>query len=967
VRFGRSFAGSTAGIPFFLAFLLTLAVSPAQAQTGKVAGKVLDAKTGEPLPFANVVVVGTGLGAMTQDDGSFFIPGVPAGPQEIKVSYIGYVTATQGVVVFPDQTVEVTFRLEPTVAKREEKVEVHAERPLVEVEKASTIRSFTAEEITQLTVEPSLQSVVEQQPGITQDRGRIHFRGGRADEVALIVEGVRMKDVLSGISETKIVSTGSVAEVDIITGGFDAKYGEALSGVVRARLKDGTRNWHGSVSYETDRPFNDWKTDIAEFQLSGPNLLLLGVGRLLGVRETPTFFLDITTQLTDTYLPSIGDLPGKHLVSSYQESFLGRTFRYGRFFYPRADNSWRLAFKTAWKVGRKDKLSLTFTKYIAFDEGFGSVDIGEIDRNNYRYPWAWSRRLDHYYTYSWDQNSFILSWKHTLGANATQDLRFTRFFSAAHRDVAGKHWTEWTPEDRARDRDLPEDQDTPFFIDVGSAPNYRDRYVETWGLAGSWLWTPGAHKLEWGFEAQYENVQYLTLDASTIVCDSISCPKPLGDEFDLFHVYPNTGALYVQDRMEYESFIANIGLRYDYWFPGEQVERLLEEANRPTITPGLREEFYRDTHGLFGHRFKGHLSPRIAVSFPITARDKIFFNYGHFSQRPAYFYVYAKSGSQSSEAFPRIGNPNLNPEVSVQYELGLAHQFRDDMAFKVTVFNKDIYDYPTATTIVLSERTTGRSNFFIYRNLDYARSRGIELELKKRRTHYWSGNISYTYSVAKGKSSDPNLLRQVLESGGDARETELEEIYLWWNRPHKLTAWFNFQVYEDEDPPTLFGWKLPRDFSFNAYYLIRSGRAYTPKTPDGRDAGQRYSKNGPYDTTLNFTLRKGFRFGGLRWVVFLEGWNVFNHRTAISFDWATGKPWEFGKGSLETPYENPAYLNLSDEELVAAVGRTVGPDETLSEVARSIRRTILANYYRYSDPSFYGRPRHFRLGVSMEW
>ncbi|MBU1702474.1 MAG: TonB-dependent receptor [Candidatus Eisenbacteria bacterium] len=957
---------SRLGLLLLLGILFLCHPLQVQAQdTGQIAGTVFDNETGKPLPYANVVAVGTGRGAVSQADGSFLINGVPPGPQEVRASYIGYTLMSIEVVVEVDRTVDADFKLVPE-AQELKTVEVRAERPLVEVDKTSTVRSFNAEELKNLTLETTLNSVVEQQPGITEDRGRLHIRGGRSDETILIVDGVRMKDVLSGNSESGSISARSVAEVDIITGGFNAKYGEALSGVIETRLKDGTEDWHGSFHYETDHVISDWETDHGEFQLSGPNLILQGIQNLFGLGgETPTFFADISGEVTDTNLPSIGDLPGRYLNSSYEDNFFGG-FKYGRFFYPRANNAWRGVFKTAWKLGPKDKVSATLTKSLSFSEGFGDVDIADIDRNNYTYPWVWKNRLDHYYTFTHDQNSFSSTWQHTYGVKTIQTLRLSRFFTSTHRDVAGKHWTEY---DLSQDRDFPYQyyENDPYFIDYGDAPDYRDQYVETWGLTGDWAWTPSNHKMEWGFHSQVEEVQFLTINAASVVCDSLSCSKPLGDEFDLFRVYPTTGAFYLQDAMEYEGFIARLGLRYDYWFPGEQVERLVNEANRPTITEGLKDDFYKDTNGIFGRRFKGHLSPRIGISYPISQRDHVFFHYGHFSQRPAYFYVYAKSGSQSSEAFPRIGNPNLNPEVSVQYEIGMGHQFTNTMALKLTLFNKDIYDYPTSTTIVIPGSTTGRSNYYIYQNIDYARTRGLELELKKRRTNFWSGSVAYTYSVSKGKNSDPNALRQVQEAGGDARETELEEIFLWWNRPHKLAGWLDIRFYEDEQPPKWLGIAWPKDIGLNIYYMIRSGRAYTPQTVDGLESGQKYSRNGPFDSTLNFTLTKGLSFWGKRWEVFLQGWNVFNHRTPRSFDWATGKKYKLGEGSLDSPFENPENLNLSDEELIDVAGYEVGPDQTQEEVATGIRRTIQANISRYANPSYLDDPRHFRLGLTMEW
>jgi outer membrane receptor protein involved in Fe transport len=520
------------------------------------------------------------------------------------------------------------------------------------------------------------------------------------------------------------------------------------------------------------------------------------------------------------------------------------------------------------------------------------------------------------------------------------------------------------------DRDLTDDLNEPYFVDTTYASLYEDHFVEVWSLSGDWALERGSHKIEAGFLSQYESVQYLTVNGRSVDSTACGAPenRPLGTQFDLFYAYPNSGSLYLQDVMNYEGFVARVGLRYDYWFPGELVERLLEEGEQIWITPGLHEEFLEDTHGLFGRRFKGYLSPRAGVSYPITQKDHIFFHYGHFTQIPKYYYVYTKSGSRSGIEFPRIGNPNLQPKRSVQYELGMGHQFSEAMAFKATLFNKDLYDYPSAITLDIPTRESGRSSFFSYRNRDYARTRGFELELKKRRTNFWSGSMAYTFSISKGKASDPNSLSLVQEARGDARESRLEETFLWWNRPHKFTTSLSLRIYEDERPPRWLGLPWPRDLSASLYYVIRSGRPYTPETPDEREAGPPYSKNGPHDSTLDFTLRKGFRVGGTRFVLFLQGWNLLNRRTPLEVDPSTGKPWKLGEGQLFGPRYNPDNLDLPDLELLEITGTPV-PDELalVPEEAEGIRNSIRSNISQNLNPALFGPPRHFRLGLNWEW
>lgn len=915
---------ASAAIVRVLAGLGLVALCFTPVWSGTVKGRVIDKATGKPLAFTNVMVTGTALGAISGEDGSFTILNVPAGTHTLQASYLGYETAKSALAVPETGEATVAFTLSPTVAKKEKEVVITAERPLVEVERANTSRSFNSDELKNLTIQPTLDSVVEQQPGVTRDNGQIHIRGGRAEETLFIVDGVQMRDVLSGDSEGKNVSARSVAEVNIITGGFDAKYGQALSGIVEARIKEGGQQYEGYVGVQSDDLLTDWNTRLIDFQIGGPLPLFDRLLEPIGgeTQQRPTFFMNLAADLTDGYLPSLRDLKGDyHLQSNYQDRILGRSFEYGRFFTPAAANDWRFLLKSAWKASTNHKFVVSATKTLSIDQGFNDSDIAEVNRNRINYPWSWSRSLQRYTTVTHDQNSFVLSWTHTARSNLFHTLKATRFFSSRHNSVDGKLWDE-IPVGAFEEEIL-----TPsYFVGERLASSFRTRATRTLALDWDWQLKTQRHDVQWGARGQYEDVLYLSLDARSIDPQS----APLGDEFDLFHVFPTTGAFYAQDRVAYEDLLVGYGLRYDYWFPGKQVERLFEKLDRPAFNEGTKREWMEDTHGLFGRRFKGHFSPRILVSHPITERDHLFFNYGHFTQRPPYYYVYSKTSSLSSEEFPNIGNPNLNPEVSVQYELGAGHQFRSDMAIKTTVFYKDIYDYPTSTTIILQDRTTSRSNFFVYRNLDYARSRGVELELKRRRSGRTSWSVGYTYSVVKGKSSDPNKLKLVQGLGGDARETSLDEEYMWWNRPHKLSVWWDYRIAPGDREAKLFGRSLPQDLGLNLFYQYQSGRTYTPTDIFGNQTGADYSKNGPHEGLLNGTLRKGYDINGRHLELTLQGWNLFNHRHYLVVDPATG------------------------ERYVPGVGSLVG-------------RTDAITVDRYSDPSQRAEPRHFRLGVGMEF
>jgi outer membrane receptor protein involved in Fe transport len=220
---------------------------------------------------------------------------------------------------------------------------------------------------------------------------------------------------------------------------------------------------------------------------------------------------------------------------------------------------------------------------------------------------------------------------------------------------------------------------------------------------------------------------------------------------------------------------------------------------------------------------------------------------------------------------------------------------------------------------------------FIYRNVDYARSRGIEIEVKKRLSRLWGGNITYTYSLATGKSSDPNTLKLIQEQGGDigAREASLGEEYLWWNRPHKMNVTLQVRVPPGEKR-RLWGVPVPTDWDLTAQWLIQSGKPYTP-TRNSEEIGKRYSSNGPLDNLLDLKIVKYFGPQSLRSKIYLQVDNLFDDRIVRTIDSETG----------EAP--------------VPGVG-------TYRDQGNSIYTA-----YQLSDPSIFGASRSARLGMGIEW
>ena len=221
--------------------LLSLAWSPARAQSpGKISGVITESGTGEPLPGCNVVVAGTRLGGTSGPDGSFFVLNVPPGKYDISASLVGYGGVVQrGVIVNADRTTTVSFTLTGTALAQQEIV-VEAGRPDVEREKTSTSAIIRTDDVQAIAGMRDVGDVL----GLAADITDGHFRGGRQGEELYLLQGMGITNPLNS-SSAFLPIMSAVEEVEVITSGFGAQYGNAQSGVVNISMKEGkTDAWH---------------------------------------------------------------------------------------------------------------------------------------------------------------------------------------------------------------------------------------------------------------------------------------------------------------------------------------------------------------------------------------------------------------------------------------------------------------------------------------------------------------------------------------------------------------------------------------------------------------------------------------------------------------------------------------------------------------------------------------------------
>ncbi len=247
---GRKHAG-------FCVILLLLCVGgagslyarPTDGPTGKIAGRVLEAGTDLGLPGVNVVITGTSIGGVTDVDGYYHILNVPPGTYSVQASFIGFATVTtQNVRVVQDQTSTVNFELREETIEGEEVVIV-AERPIVEMDRTTTTSVIDAEQLEVLPV-TNVRDAINLQAGVVDG----HFRGGRTGEVTYLVNGVPITNAFSKDAAFDI-EQNMVESLEVISGVFNAEYGQATSGVVNIVTKDvpGQMEWLPSRLCWSDR------------------------------------------------------------------------------------------------------------------------------------------------------------------------------------------------------------------------------------------------------------------------------------------------------------------------------------------------------------------------------------------------------------------------------------------------------------------------------------------------------------------------------------------------------------------------------------------------------------------------------------------------------------------------------------------------------------------------------------------
>ena len=932
-----------------------------QSTKGTIKGKVTDGKTGEALPSVNITVKGTYYGAVTDFDGAYTIANINPGTYTIEVSLLGY-KAVQftGYKVSGGQTAALNVKLEETVLSLGQEVVIIGDKPMFNIEETQTRRSITSDDIKVAAVQ-SVQDVVAMQTGVVQSDNEIHIRGGRTYENAYLLDGVSVQDPLAGSGFGLQLAPGSIQEVEVITGGYNAEYGQATSGIVNITTKEGATNYGGSLAYKRDHfGFNDntrsnFNTDIIEASLSGPEPITSTIPGLKGIIPgTLSFFGSFYANLTDGYTRWAEKLSNGAPVGYEQyvpHQLYSTLLDDNTFWTPRAANSWSWLTKLTWRPSPVFKVAYSYAESRVIDQNTQTVQATlEYVEPNPGYQYSYMHILDSANTYTQRNIQHSVTITHTLSSKTFYELRFSLYTAHVRGDANGKFLTLYNePKDIVTlpiqyyniHRDtigvIPGDG----FYDVGDASQWRDHYLAEYTFKGDLTNNfTEKHKFKTGFEMRFQDMQMVDISSPWF--------KPLGLDNDIYKVKPALGALYAQDNIILKGMILNFGLRLDYWFPGKFVDSLAALENELTFMPAtVKQAYENDTFNFFGRRMKARLSPRLGVSHPVSDNQTLFFSYGHFSKLPRPQFVYSKlAGTYSKSASQIIGNPDLNPETTVSYELGLRNQISESDVLTLTAYYKDVFDYITTQSVRMVTTRLSAVSYTTYVNEDYSRIRGLEFEYKMRASDWFRGVLSASYSIATGKSS--NALEAAYNLQTSLYENIREEPMV-FDRPLQLSLNLNFTSQKGH-PLLGFGKGVFEDY--NAFFRIfyESGKRYTRQVFVGNDPSSGRPEyvpdySNPNTETadswfyIDFNFEKYFDIAVGKLVLDFAVENVLDRRNSQIINPVTGRAYQYGDAT----------------QYPSSVNDPLYPDLTYPVAA-----------FPY-NPARYLNPRTFRLGLSFRF
>ncbi|MCK4249849.1 TonB-dependent receptor [candidate division WOR-3 bacterium] len=890
------------------------------AEYGTITGKVINSETGEPLIGADIIIETTELGVATDETGVYTITNVPIGIYRVVAAYIGYDPYTYtNVVVNINQPTLLNFRLRPTVIQI-----LHRHwLPRIHLYETQSISKIQTKNIARLPI-MTIEEVLKLQPGIVQTDSGIHMRGGKHDEIKYYVDGIETMVPNFGWQSTHI-NPDAVQQISIINGGFNAEYGDALSGIVNIITKQGRTKHHVNFHYRTDELFTGDKLNF------GYNRYSLSLGGPIARRFR--YFISGNLMLTDAYKEAL------YKVSSPRNDYQTQA----RIIYlvPNARGKITIsAFKSReqfvmWKPPYKENQSaLTYF-----------LDKPMSRSKN----WIVSAAFDYLLT------------PRTLTSIKIGFTHFDRVFGSRDYEWEQENERKWYDDYRFKNEHLIEYllsdtisfpwilMDSMIYYDAENSDPFRQdpygvngifNYITDYPVWSFWYnndfqvkaditQSQGRHhEIKAGFDFIKYDVRYFN---RTAPFTSYTYP-----DLGYYKRRPYKLAGYLQDKIDFAGIIAKIGIRFDYF-----------DAN--TFTYINPYDFLDDT--LISSDPIYSISPRFGFSLPVTDRMKFRFNYGHYYQIPAFDYMYNTSDTTVIRLLLLYGdsilsNILLEPEKMVAYEFGFEKIFSWNMLFSITAFCKDFEN------LVQLQRVQALPTYFYqYFNDAHHNVKGVEIIIKKSMSNMWGLGIAYTLQFANGTSSWASERYYKSDIVPPAINYPLH-----FDERHNIVA--NFDL---ETPGDFFLSPL-QNFVSSFVFSYHAGHPYTPEDLDGNRLGNVNSVRMSGFWNIDWKISRQIKLGPTKFILTSLINNLFNTNQVIKVYSTTGKPDEHGDTEPlisqfhYVPMTSMYYSPQADSDHDGLI--------TPGEM-KNAYMTALNDYY--SDPTNYNSGFRMRLGIGIEF
>lgn len=995
---------------YYLLFLSLMPVLVMAGTKGRIKGKVVDLQTGEPLIGANVLVVGTTVGSATDASGEFILLNLEAGTYTVRASYLGYQSITiSNVRVNADLTTNVDFQL-PAEGIDVGTVEIVAKKPLIQKDNTNAVRITSSEDIAALPVR-SVTGIIGLSAGVVLQDNAVFIRGGRIDEVGYYLEGTSVTNPMVG-GRAVSVSQDAIEEVQVQAGGMSAEFGGANAGIVRQQLKSGGNEYKASFEYITDNVTFKSRDDAYDGERRlGANWY--GYNEMSAVLSGP---------LLDNRIKFFANVSYNFQRDANPQPYPGVDI--GPVTDPTTGDSINFVYPAGAIKGNKDQTyNYVGTLNIDLNPVLIRLSGTFADRTYDPYRPILASMFNDRLSEARQWNGTLnLKLTHIISPEMFYEVSAGYFYQEQniHDQYLGSNF--WAYGDSVANANVGFVWDRSE-RDMTRLEGVSDRRYQTpfdWNLFGFAFTRPGAtsninfskwdrrsinlsaslsynigktHAIKIGGEFQQYTMRNYSLsrvsrlyarDLNQRILDNpgvdVNTLKEellintgvnnygydvLGNEYDGDGFYaphkPIFAGAYIQDKIEYEDIILNLGLRFDYI----DVDNLmLVDETKPQLgidytSNRLYEEGWTDVPTF------SSVSPRIGISFPVTDRTVFHAQFGKFVQQSRLIDIYqgyhrtAYENTQSN-FFGSPAAKNLRPTRTTQYEIGFTQQLTDFLSFDITGYYKDIKDQVVFTLQTLDETAALFNAANTLTNGDFATTKGIEVSLTMRRYERLLMNANLSFMDARGTGSYPNSNRGII--GAPVDNVVFNPVYI---SPLEYNNAFRANMNLDYRFGVNDGGAILEQMGASLLVKYSSGHPYTRGT-GGSDLEGDARNRAPVEplgssttpSTIQFDLRidKTFNiYDKLSANVYIYVINLFDAKNIENVFLRTGTADD--DGYLGTP-------GLGYEKALS-----LGPDYV------AMYKAINLDYYEQYQaagnlqtvPYFYGSPRQIRLGVRFEY